>query len=58
MTDWKKAAESLGIPLAAAELRIVEDRLGAVETRLAALVAQLPPDTEPAPVFHPGKIGE
>ena len=57
MTDWKKAAESQGIPLTAAELRTVEERLTTIDKRIAALAAQLPPDAEPACVFVPGKTG-
>ncbi len=55
MTDWKKAAESQGIPLTAADLETVQARLGAVETILAAFTSRLPPGTEPATIFTPGE---
>lgn len=53
MTDWKTLAKAKGIPwddqAASRHVALLE----ALEAAFAPLAAEVAPDTEPAPVFHP-----
>jgi hypothetical protein len=53
MTDWKLLAEAQNLDIPADELPRVTAPLGALEAAFRPLIADLPPDLEPAVVFDP-----
>lgn len=53
MTDWKLLVEAQNLDIPAEELPRVTAPLGALEAAFRALIANLPPDLEPAVVFDP-----
>jgi hypothetical protein len=51
MTDWNLLAEAQSLDIPAEELSRVTAPLGALEAAFRPLIADLPPDLEPAVVF-------
>ncbi|HUE21171.1 MAG TPA: hypothetical protein VMQ86_05785 [Bryobacteraceae bacterium] len=50
--DWKKIARASGLSIPAAALDRIAQSLDALEADFRPLARALPPDTEPAIVFH------
>jgi len=50
--DWKKIARANGLAIPDAALERIAQSLDALEADFRPLVRALPPETEPATVFH------